>query len=187
MKFITFSTIFLLPFASFAEGDIRSKVVEGGKAVVTTSEIDIGKHIFGHKYGISENDFIAKEGKPDGYLSLSNGKTVMIYGKDVGIVFKNNKLIGVRISNSIIDWELAKDLKSKSRLDGINWRVKQGVHNNMTKEQLVKKHGDNLRGGDYENFLQIGEDRLVIRFSSMRTDGGERKFTVCGIYLLREE
>ena len=186
MKLIILSIIFFLPLIVFAEEDVRSNVADPEKGVVTNSVIDIGKHIFGHEYGVTENDFIAKEGKPDGYFSLSGGKSVMIYGNNVGIVFRNKKLIGVRISSTLFDWELAKDLKSKSRFDGISWRVKQGVEKGMTKKQILEIHGKDLRGADYQKFLQFEQDRLVISFSSSQIDGGERKFIVCGIYLSRE-
>jgi hypothetical protein len=176
----------LLSFTGLAEEDIRAIVQENKKVTASSSEIDVGKHIFGHAYGVSENDFIAAEGKPDGYINLSGGKTVMIYGKDVGFVFQNKKLIGVRITSSIMDWVIANEIKSKSRFDGINWRVKQGVFKDMSKEDLVKNLGDTLKGEAYEKFLQIGDDRLVIRFSSSRMDGGDPKFTVHGIYLTRE-
>lgn len=186
MKIFTFFALFLFSLPSFAEEDIRSNVAAEKHYKAATSEIDIGKHIFGHEYGISENDFIAKEGKPDGYLSLSGGKTVMIYGKTVGIVFRHKKLVGVRISSHILDWTLSEDLKSTSRFDGINWKVKQGVYSGMSKEQLEKTHGAALGNHHYEQHLQIGEDKLIVKFSSSKNDKGATKFFVCGIYLLRE-
>ena len=64
--------------------------------------------------------------------------------------------------------------------------MKQGVFHDMSKEQLIKKHGSALRGRNYEKVLQMGEDRLVIKFASSQINGGERKFSVCGIYLTRE-
>ena len=88
----------LIPITIHAEEDMCSKVAQTEKTKITTSEIDIGKHIFGHKYGTTEDGFIELEGKPDGYISLSGGKTVMIYGSDVGFIFRNKLLIGVRIS-----------------------------------------------------------------------------------------
>ena len=170
---------------SFAQEDVRNKVDQNKKVTPTTTQIDIGKHIFGHEYGVTEDQFIKKEGNPDGYLTLSAGRTVLIYGSEVGFIFKKKKLIGVRISNSIVDWELAKEIKSKSRFDGINWRIKQGVFSNMTKAELVKKFGDKLRGRDYEQFLMFGDDRLVIRYSSSQSNG-KKIFTVHGVYLLHE-
>lgn len=49
-------------------------------------EIDIYHHIFGHKFGITKNDFIKNEGEPDGRLKLGDGSLMLIYGKHMGFI-----------------------------------------------------------------------------------------------------
>ena len=70
MKQLILLTLTLAMSPLFADEDIRSKVE--GETKDLSSTIDPGKHIYGHAFGISEDDFISAEGKPSGYRQMKN-------------------------------------------------------------------------------------------------------------------
>lgn len=190
MRIILCWLCLVAPAMVHAQNDIRDRVEvkDAEKIPPATRIIDITKHIFGHLYGTTEDQFIQKEGKPDGYLSLAGGRTVMIYGKSVGFIFTQSKLTGVKISTGIVDWKLANEMRSKSRFDDIRWRLKQGIVEDMDRTEVRKLLGENIIGKkDYEDTVAFGDLRMVISYASSMSRGGEKSFMVHGIYLTKDE
>jgi len=167
--------------------DVKDRVKDPGvHEAHASSLIEVGKSIFGHPYGTTEEKFMELEGKPDGYLSLSEGQTVLIYGKNTGFIFENSKLMGVRLTTAIIDWEFGKKLKRKCRFDDIKWHTSKGLRENMSEKDTRKIFGDQLVNADYDHFVKIGKDILEIDFHTRMMEGKEAGKFVGGIFLTRE-
>ena len=120
---------------------LPDQVVEKKAPIEKSALIDPDQHIFGHPYGTSEDEFIKEEGTPDGYLRISAKKSLMIYGNSIGFIFLEGKLAGVRVNSSLLDWNIAKELVSKSRFHGIAWTVKGGLRNDISEKQVQKLFG----------------------------------------------
>lgn len=172
-----------------ANEDIRNKVVAQQKeAKQQSTEIILEMSIFGHLYGTSEDEFIKKEGKPNGYIHLNEELSVMIYGKNTGFIFRDKKLVGTRINSGIIDWELANQMKLKSRFDRIEWSIAEGVEENMSKEQVIENLGEPIK--DERGFTQVyqkGKVRLTVNYARVNRNNGPQQFEVYAISILRSK
>jgi hypothetical protein len=168
--------------------DVRDQVrSSSGKKEERSGLIEIGKSIFGHPFGETEEEFIKKEGKPDGYFSLANGRTVLVYGKKTGFIFDEGKLNGIRIDATIFDWKLSEQIDRKSRFDSIKWRTNAGACEDLSLESLRKLYGKELLEVD-RDFL-FRKDGYVLQFDMstfINRDGSEGKKSVHGILLTKE-
>ena len=100
----------LLAFASAtfaADDDVRSKITEARETKKLTTQIDPDKSIYGIPFGITEDEFITRHGKPMGYLRLNGVETAMIYGKSHAFLFVSGKLAGLRLNHHILDLKLS--------------------------------------------------------------------------------
>jgi ABC-type phosphate transport system auxiliary subunit len=169
----------------FADEDLRDKV--RGEEQNVSNTIEPGKHIFGHAFGTTEDEFIKAEGKPDGYLKLSGHRTVMVYGRSHGYLFTDNKLTGVRITRHLLDWRLSNQMPYQQHRSEDDWIISNGVRAKMSKAELIKLLGDKLKTKGYPLAFEI--DDCVIEVDTVRYSPEERegREEIAGIYVQKKE
>src|ERR1051326_5787446 len=138
MKAIILVTLVMLASRAYGADDVRSKVMDGGPGKRLSTQINPDKSIYGIPCGTTEDDFIAKHGKPMGYLRLKGTETAMLYGKSHAFIFEDGKLAGIRIRHSILDRKLASNIFVLSPFDGTSWRLSNGIENEMSLTDVKK-------------------------------------------------
>ncbi len=184
---IAFAVIFSLCSLASAE-DIRKNVQTGEATQSITSEIDPDEHIFGIKYGVTENEFIDKFGKPDGYIRLNAVTTAMIYGKSIAFIFKSGKLDGIRIaSHSILDWKLSREMLSNSLFSKVKWKLTNGIKESATRSKVKEILGDSLTNDNYEWQYETDVAVVTFNFSHWSDEGeSESSYKVTGIMIRKK-
>jgi hypothetical protein len=129
--------------------DIRDKVAVPALRQTISELIDPDTHIYGVPYGTAEDQFIAKYGKPTGYLRLTATESAMCYGQNTAFLFKAGKLSGIRITIRIFDWQLAESIAPSPIFDTIKWRLPNGICSDMTLAEVKRILGDSLRREHY--------------------------------------
>ena len=182
MKTITVVTLLTFVSSVFGADDIRSKVTDSNDAKKLTRQIDPDKSIYGIPFGTTEDEFIARNGKPIGYVRLSGAETAMIYGKSHAFIFEGGSLVGIRITRSIVDWKLS-NASAPSPFDGINWQLANGIESEMSLTQVRKILGDKLSTKRYRQYYYMTEKAQVeLDFSHYTSEGeGDDAHRVYGI------
>jgi len=182
MKTITVVTLLTFVSSVFGADDIRSKVTDSNDAKKLTRQIDPDKSIYGIPFGTTEDEFIARNGKPTGYVRLSGAETAMIYGKLHAFIFEGGSLVGIRITHSIVDWKLS-NASAPSPFDGINWQLANGIESEMSLTQVRKILGDKLSTKRYPQYYYMTEKAQVeLDFSHYTSEGeGDDAHRVYGI------
>lgn len=165
-------TLFILFFSSqlFAD-DIRSFVTTTSETSLV-DEIDPGSMIFGIAFGTHEDDFIRFYGNPTGYIQLSKSKTGMLYGKRFFFYFENKMLSGVRITSSVLDWTIAKELKASTQFEQIKWKLNNGIQHGMSKPAIRAILGDALiEKSDYHTYFETSNSTVKLNFSRHTGEG----------------
>lgn len=164
--------------------DVRSKVGPTS-ATSFTNIIDPDKSIYGAEWGISEDDFITKFGRPIGYIRLNGTETVMLYGKEHAFTFTASKLSGVRITRTVFDWHLTQTVLTRTPFDDIRWQLSNGVRKDMNLAEVKKILGDRLKSDDhYQRYFKTDKARVEIEFSRFTGDGEkDEAHKVYGVYI----
>jgi hypothetical protein len=176
-------TLVLLASSVLAQ-DVRNQVNNAAQAKNLTSRIEPDTNVFGIPFGIKEDEFVAAYGKPTGYIRLNSDETIMIYGKSHGFVFDEAKLVGVRISFSIVDWKLTNTSNTPTVFDGIKWRLNNGLVAETSLKEVKRIIGSNLavKAGQY-SYATI-KARVELDFAQLPGDGeGDELFKVVGVYV----
>jgi hypothetical protein len=162
-------------FATAAADDIRSKVKEPDRTIVQSLEIDPDVSVYGVPFGAKEDDLIQAYGKPDGYFRLNDTYAALIYGRSHAFVFGEGKLIGVRITDHLLDWKLANNFQSQSAFDMRKWRLSSGITKDMNRGEARKVLGKRLQtdGFGYGHHYTTDKARVELDFSHY-TNEGER-------------
>jgi hypothetical protein len=184
--------ILLLALISHANGseDIRQKTLEGQPQVELDRVIDPDKSIFGFALGTSEDDFIAKCGKPVGYLRLKHDKSALLYGNSMAFLFKGGKLSGVWLGDGgVLNYPFYNELKVVDILDDRGWKLSNGIKNNMDLvtvrkilgDALVAEHPDSL----YQQFYNTDNSRVALSFSRSGRDNekDENAYFLSSVYI----
>ena len=145
--------------------DIRDKVVAPSE-----KDIDIivpDQSIYGMPYGSSEEEFMKRFGKPDGYIQLRNRKSGMLYGKSHLFIFTNKRLSGVRISDSVLDWKLAKQLQTNPSFERRPWKLDNGIKDEMLLDEVKEILGERLKEDDYRSgyYFKKGDTTVTLDIS----------------------
>lgn len=150
MKIPPLLTIFaLLAAPAFGQEDVRSKVAEASQEPGANSLIDPDKSIFGIPLGTTEDEFIAKYGKPMGYLRLDGDETAMLYGKSLAFIFKEGRFGGVLLTYNTLDWDLSMGIRESQMFPSYNsWELSNGLKPDMTLADARKILGDKLTSED---------------------------------------
>jgi hypothetical protein len=176
--------ITIIPFTSYAF-DIR-EMVGSLSSTGETSEIVPDVSIYGTPYGTTEDEFIKQHGKPTGYIALSSNDSGMIYGKKHIFLFKNKKLNGVKISFNILDWQIANQIKSRTKFDNYNWILDNKIEEETNLAKVKKILGSKLQTDEhgYKKFYETDKSIVTINFSH-RVDQGEndKAYNVHGILI----
>jgi len=127
-----------LLLGSFANGeDIRDSISKEENQRPRQNIIAPDRHIFGIPYGVSEDEFISKFGKPNGYVQLTKDTAAMIYGQSTAFLFTSGKFDGIRIHRlNILDWRLTREMKVHSTFDNIKWELENGIKARTSRKQV---------------------------------------------------
>ena len=181
MKRIIFLLVLFLALPCYAQ-DIRCKVQTDTPSEQLTKLIDPDTGIYGISYGTTEDEFISKFGNPNGYLRLSPGTTVMIYGKSHAFLFSGNKLTGVRVTDLIFDWKIASDSTGHGPFDTIRWRLNNGITKGMNLAEVKRILGDSLSGDKYNAFYETTASRVELDFARYEDKGDtDRAYELNGL------
>ena len=160
--------------------DIRSKVAP-------TSEINIidpDRSIYGVQWGSSEDEFISKFGRPNGYIRLNDAQTAMLYGKKHAFIFTSSKLSGVRITNFVFDWKLSQAMLPQNPLDGIRWQLSNGIRLDMNLADVKTILGESLKTNSSHRYFNSDKARIEIDFARYPTEGErDEAYRVYGVYI----
>lgn len=145
--------------------DVRSRVAAVDPSNGTTIVPDVS--IYGIPFGASEEQVIARFGKPNGYIQLLNKKSAMLYGKQHFFLFTNKALSGLRISTTLLDWKVAKQSVPHQVLDAQPWNLDNGIHDEMLLSEIKAILGQKLQHGDHESsyFYRVGKTRVTLDIS----------------------
>jgi hypothetical protein len=154
MKTLFAVLLALFTTIAFSADDIRSKVTAGtGVAKLRSLEIDPDVSIYGIPFGTPEDDFIKAIGSPPaGYLRLNGAETAMIYGRAHAFLFENGRLVGLRISSQILDWNLAKELQAWGSYDMMGWELSNGISQQMNLKQVKNLLGAKLMSNEFDRY-----------------------------------
>jgi hypothetical protein len=185
MKIIALLSSFLLAWPTSAADDIRSKVADVKDYRKVTTVIDTDKSIYDVPFGTTEDKFIQVHGKPMGYVRLSAAETTMIYGKSHAFMFEDGKLVGVRISDYILDWKLTDASQITSPFDRFRWRLSNGIEKDMTLKEAKKILGDTLVTTPYYQYRYMTDRaRVELDFAHHQDNGdGDDAYSLCGIFV----
>lgn len=184
MKPLALIASLLLAGSNLPAADIRTNITDGKEAAALLSVIDPDKSVYGIGFGITEDKFIAAHGKPNGYLRLSGNETAMLYGKKHLFIFEEGKLVGVRITDSIMDWKLSQTMTISSAFDGIQWRLSNGIRTEMNLKEVKKILGDKLSTENYQRHYVTEKARIELDFSHHTNEGdNDEAYKVHGIYI----
>ena len=168
-------TLCLVFHITYAE-DFRDKVKNNAKSIIPL--IDPDNHIFGMKYGATEDQIIAEFGSPGGYLRLDQDETVMIYGRAIGFIFTSQKLSGIFISQSLIDHKLAgrftnDSIFSRNRFS-VEWELTNGIKWQAPLSEIRESLGKSLKEGEHNQYYyETDKSKITLSFSQPR--GSELK------------
>ena len=184
MKIITLAILLTVVSSVFGADDIRSKVADGKDEKELTRRIDPDESIYGIPFGTKEAEFIARHGKPTGYVRLSGAETAMVYGKSHAFIFKSGSLVGIRITHNIMDWKLS-NVSAPSPFDSINWQLSNGIETEMSLAQVRKILGDKLSTKRYRQYYYMTQKAQVeLDFSHHASEGdSDEAHRVYGIFL----
>jgi hypothetical protein len=175
--------ILLLASTAMAQ-DARSQVNNAAQAKNLTSRIEPDANVFGIPFGIKEDEFIAAYGKPTGYVRLNSDETIMIYGKSHGFVFDEGKLVGVRISFSIVDWKLTNTSNTPTVFDGIKWRLNNGLAAEASLKEAKRIVGSNLVVKAAQYSYATIKARVELDFAQLPGEGeGDELLKLIGVYV----
>ena len=163
--------------------DIRT-FVEDQQTPGITRVIEPDRAIYGIPYGTSEDAFIERFGKPTGYIRITETETGMLYGNKHLFLFDGNKLSGVRITHSILDWQIAQLATLETVFDRIRWKLDSGLSEGSTLAEAKKALGDRLRSDQYgyRRHYETDKGRVDLGFAH-RTDlkESDNAYTLHGI------
>jgi hypothetical protein len=183
--FFFFLLVSALTTALGANDDIRGKV-SAQSHLSGDLEIDPDAGVGGVPFGVSENDFVKAHGKPAGYVHLNTNTTLLVYGKDCGLIFRGGKLTGVRIANSILDWKLTSQYQDGTCRQ-LNWKLSNGIRMEMNLAEIRGLLGDKLiaqAGSLYRHSFATTNARVELEFSHWEQEGtGEEAYKLYGIYI----
>lgn len=174
MKKYLILTILILLIPHFGQAfDIR-KMVSNESKTHSNSVIVPDESIFGVLYGTSEDKFIEKFGKPIGYIQISKSNTGMIYGKNYMFLFTDKQLSGIRITHSIIDWQISSQIVGNSPFENIQWKLDNNLKEGMSLSDVKKILGDKFKVGKhgYKKLYKTTESTITLNFSHY-TDAGD--------------
>jgi len=173
------------PHSARPAEDIRSKVARLSAPSWHAYQIDPDESFYGVPFGASEEDFMKIHGKPDGYIRLGAGRAAMIYGRVQAVVFENGKLVGIRISNQIVDWKLANEGQGWSASDNPDWRLNNGIIMGMSRKEVRKLLGDRLLEDELHNdYYLTTKARVELDFAQFSGRGtGDEAYELIGIYV----
>lgn len=125
--------------------------------------------IYGMPYGTPAEQVVAKLGEPDGSYKTSDESSMLFYGRTHAFLFEKGKLVGLRISDSVLDWRLMQALPfdGKTSLPR-EWRLSNGIFTGMSLGRAKEILGDGLKKQGYQHFFESGSSTVwfdVIRFS----------------------
>jgi TonB family protein len=164
--------------------DVRSKVAPPSEKAAFTIVIDPDKSVFGAPWGSSEDEFVGRFGSPTGYIRLSGAETVMLYGKSHAFVFTDQKLSGVRITYTVIDFKLSRDQVARTPFDDIRWQLSNGVRNGMNLADVKKIAGDNLKTDRYQRYFNSDQAVVELDFAHFVKEGEtDAAYKLNGIYI----
>jgi len=115
--------------------------------------INPGKSIFGCPVGSSKDDVILKLGKPLGEIESGNGRSSLIYGQDCIILFFNNKLSGIKVSQNVFGYGFfIGDLVFGKNAE---WILSNGITKEMNLSEVKKILGDKFVKNAIDKFAPI--------------------------------
>jgi hypothetical protein len=162
--------------------DIRCKVRPADSSQESSGSIDPDFGIYGMPYGTTEDEFIAKFGMPVGYLRLSASETAMLYGKSHAFLFNGNGLVGVRITDSLLDWKTSSAVTAQSPFDRQRWRLNNGIGPDATLAEVEQILGESLSGDKYNMHYETRTSRVELDFARYTGEGDtDQAYKVIGI------
>ncbi|HPA18251.1 MAG TPA: PDZ domain-containing protein [Verrucomicrobiae bacterium] len=182
MKLPTILALILLVCDADASDDLRSKVADAQEEKSLSSVLDPDVGIYGIPFGTTEEMFVARYGKPSGYVRLSWDETAMIYGRMHAFLFQKERLSGVRITMTILDWKLSQTMGGSTLFDHARWRLTNGIAKDMDLKEVKKILGDKLSTDLYRRYYYTERSLVELDFSHYTSQGeGDDAFKVCGI------
>lgn len=148
--------------------------------------IDPDRSIFGAELGTSEDAFIKEFGAPTGYIKITETETGMLYGKNHFFLFENRKLVGIRVSEHILDWQISKQILSKTPFDLVRWKLSSGIQKGMSKGDVKSILGAKLKENKraYKSYYTTEKSKVELHFSHMVDQGeNDEAYELYGIYV----
>lgn len=177
MRLLTLSLLFFLSLNSAVyANDMRSKVKGPKINGISLSVIDPDHHVYGIYWGTTEEEFIINWGEPAGYIRFNHQITGMLYGKRHMFIFRNHSFSGVKISPSIIDWQLGERMMLEPTFDPLVWRLKNGIRLGSTLTYVKKILGNSLIEKDYVKYYETDGAKVILNFAQHNNEGDEDSF-----------
>jgi hypothetical protein len=166
---------------SASAADIRDTVMAPGADAAATDRIvpDVG--IYGMPYGCSEDAFIAKFGRPTGYVRITETQSAMLYGKSHAFFFTNGGLSGVRITQDVLDWRIANAMSKSTTFDVRSWQLDNGIRDGMNLAEVKRILGERLSDERYHKFYVTDRARVDLDFMTTVGKNGDEDARVYGV------
>ena len=173
MKRVSVGFLLLILVTTIAcASDIRSKTKNTNVSGIKTNKIDPDMHVYGIPWECSEDEFIKYWGNPDGYVRFNAQETGMIYGKQHIFFFLNKKLSGLKITHSILDWQVSRKQLPNPIFDLIQWELTNGIKEETDLSKVKKILGSSLTEERYVKYFETNSAKVTLNFSHY-TDAGD--------------
>ena len=173
LKKILIVAVAMLLFSGQGQAfDIRDYVSNLGKGK-EEGLIVPDESIFGVPYGTAEDQFIEQFGKPVGYVRISERLSGMIYGKEYMFFFTEGALSGLRITHSILDWEISELIVGAGQFKRFNWTLNNNVSERTSLAEAKKTMGEKLKETRNKSkwYYDTEESRVTLHFGHYVAEG----------------
>ena len=146
--------------------------------------IDPDEAAYGVPFGANESEVLKQIGLPNGIIRVSSSRKVFIYGKSHAFVFRKGVFRELRVSHSMIDWQLSKQMENHPFFDRGDWTISPGIKSNMSYDEVMLSLGQAGGIGDHRFAFDTENATVNLSFSSRTSAGSSPKYQLFGFHII---
>jgi hypothetical protein len=145
MRYIGIALFLGLLGVPLSAQDVRDKVAPWAAEAKPPNLLSPDSSIFGVSYGTTEDEFIARFGKPTAYIRIRPHESGTVYGRSHCFLFTDGKLSGVRITpHMIFDWAIGNWIADVTPFDAVKWKLDNGISQETRRSEVERILGERL-------------------------------------------
>jgi hypothetical protein len=108
-----------------------------------------------------------------GYARLNRAQSAMLYGRTHAFLFEGGKLMGVRISRTVLDWKLSQFMAEPGGYEGMPWKLNNGIEQDSSLKTVREILGPSLLQDRFRQYYYLTKRARVELESSHFTNEGD--------------